>query len=89
MKVSEEIEKVGYELIGKHKICVLSFRHKTIPVNAIHTYMKERGWGFSICQKPWALQFSFTPLSCSKRDEMIKDLKGCVEFYKTNECPKK
>lgn len=20
---------------------------------------------------------------------MIKDLKGCVEFYKTNECPKK
>lgn len=51
--------------------------------------MKQRGWGLSVLQKPFAFQFSFTPLSCLKRDEMIKDLRECVEYYEKNEWPKK
>ena len=35
-------------------------------------------------QKPYAFQFSFTPLNCVKSEEMIKDMKECVEFYTKN-----
>jgi hypothetical protein len=52
--------------------------------------MKGKGWGFSLCQKPISFQFSFTPLSATKVDEMIKDMKECIDFYtKNNEFPKK
>ena len=58
-------------------------------MNAIMTYMKEKGWGFSMTAKPLAFQFSFTPLSCQKSDEMIKDMKDCLEFVKKNGNPDK
>jgi len=71
-------------------LCVLSFRHKTMPANPIQTFMKKKGWGYSLCQKPIAFQFSFTPLSATKVDEMIKDMKECIDYYtKNNDFPKK
>lgn len=69
--------------------CVISFRHKMIPLNAILTFMKGKGWNFSITQKPLAFQFSFTPLNCQRRDEMVKDMKECIDYYKKNGYPTK
>jgi len=52
--------------------------------------MKKKGWGYSLCQKPISFQFSFTPLSATKVDEMIKDMKECIDYYtKNNDFPKK
>lgn len=68
---------------------MISFRHRSLPLNAILTFMKGKGWNFSITQKPLAFQFSFTPLSCQKSDDMIKDMKECIDFYKKNGFPTK
>jgi hypothetical protein len=68
---------------------VLSFRHKTIPINAILTYIKKKGWGFTLNARPLCFQFSFTPLSCTKSDDMISDMKECIEYYKKNGYPTK
>lgn len=46
--------------------------------------MKKKKWGFSMLQKPFAFQFSFTPLSATKTDDMIKDMKECVDYYTKN-----
>lgn len=49
--------------------------------------MKTRGWGLSIQQKPTCLHFSFTPLNSLQSEEMIKDFREMVEFYKKNPVP--
>ena len=87
--MSSEFEKLGFEILSKAKLCVFSFKHKKIPVNAIQSFMKERGWGFSINQNPLSFQFSLTPMNCTKSDEMIKDMKECLAFYEKNGYPKK
>lgn len=48
-------------------------------MNSVHTFMKKRGWGLSLLQKPLALHYSFTPLNCTTKDEMIKDFRECIE----------
>ncbi len=68
---------------------MLAFKHKSIPVNAIQVFMKGKGWAFSLSRKPMSFQFSFTPLSCLKSDEMIKDMKECIDFYNKNGYPAK
>ena len=75
--------------MSKPKICVLSFRHKSIPANPIQTFMKQKGWGFSLSQNPTAFQFSLTPLSATKVDDMIKDMKECIDYFSKNDYPKK
>lgn len=68
---------------------MISFRHKVIPLNAILKFMKGKGWGFTVTAKPLCFQFSFTPLSCLKKDDMIRDMKECIEFYNKNGFPQK
>ena len=51
--------------------------------------MKGKGWGFSITAKPLCFQFSFTPHNCTKSDEMIRDMKECIDFYTKNGYPAK
>lgn len=81
--------KLGFIIISKDNICVLSFKHSTIPFNAVFIFMKEKGWGFSVNLNPFSFQFSFTPLNCMKSDDMIRDIKECVAFYEKNPFPAK
>ena len=60
-----------------------------IPLNAILTFMKKKEWGFTITAKPLCFQFSFTPLSCLKADDMIRDMKECIEYINKNGYPDK
>jgi glutamate/tyrosine decarboxylase-like PLP-dependent enzyme len=78
VKVGEEFKKLGFEILNKDNVCVLSFRHQKFTANSIQAFMKNKGWGFSMLQKPYAFQFSFTPMNCTKSEEMIKDMKECV-----------
>ena len=50
--VSDELEKMGFSIFTRKKICVLSFVHKRIPMHAIYGFMKQKGWGLTILQKP-------------------------------------
>lgn len=47
--------------------------------------MKKKGWGLAILQNPLAIHFSFTPLNCTKRDELIKDFKECISYLEKNQ----
>lgn len=71
--------------MGKPNICVLSFRHKKHSVSNIVNFMKKKGWSLGVLQNPLAIHFSFTPLNCTKRDEMIKDFKECIAHIEKNE----
>ena len=51
--------------------------------------MKGKEWNFSVTRKPLCFQFSFTPLSCLKSDDMIKDMKECIAYYQKNGYPTK
>ena len=88
-KVGSEFAKLGFEILNKENICVICFRHKQLPLNAILTFMKKKGWGFSVTLRPLAFQFSFTPLSCLKSDEMISDMKEAIEHINKNGYPDK
>lgn len=68
---------------------MLALRHKTVPLNDVQIYMKDREWGFSVNQNPFCMQFSLTPASYHRTDEMLADLKACVEDFKKNPTPKK
>ncbi len=46
--------------------------------------MKKRGWGLALVQRPLAIHFSFTPLNCPKKDEMVSDLKDCLKELAKN-----
>lgn len=46
--------------------------------------MKTRGWGLALLQKPLSIHFSFTPINCLKKDEMVKDFKDCVAYLSKN-----
>jgi hypothetical protein len=47
--------------------------------------MKKKGWGLAVLQNPLSIHFSFTPLNCTKRDEMIKDFKECIAHMEKND----
>ena len=47
--------------------------------------MKKKGWSLGVLQNPLAIHFSFTPLNCTKRDEMIKDFKECIVHIEKND----
>lgn len=66
--------------MGDPKLCVFSCRHKKFSVNSVVKFMKKRGWGLALLQRPISIHFSLTPLNCLKRDEMIKDFKECIDF---------
>lgn len=82
--MAKELRALGFEVFGEPNICIISFRHKKYSVNKVQKFMKNRGWGLALLQKPLSIHFSFTPLNCLKRDEMLKDLKECVEFLEKN-----
>jgi glutamate/tyrosine decarboxylase-like PLP-dependent enzyme len=82
--VSSELKKLDFEVLGNPRVCIVSFRHKRFSAGSVFKFMKTKGWGFALLQNPLSIHFSFTPLNCLKRDEMIKDLKECVEYLTKN-----
>jgi hypothetical protein len=71
-------------VFGEPKVCIISFKHKKYSVKTVYKFMKKRGWGLSLLQKPLSIHFSFTPLNCLKKDELLKDLKECCEYLEKN-----
>jgi hypothetical protein len=39
----------------------------------------------ALLQNPLSIHFSFTPLNCTKREELIKDFKECIAYIEKNE----
>ena len=66
--MKSDLEKIGFEIYGNPTSCVISFVHKTHSISSIQGYMKKKGWGLALLQKPLAIHFSFTPLNCLKRE---------------------
>ncbi len=50
--------------------------------------MKERKFNLSLNQKPMSFHFSFTPLNCTKVNDMIEAFKECIKNFELNP-PKK
>ncbi len=73
--MAKELKKLNFEIFGDPNICIISFNHKKHSASRVHKFMKKRGWGLSLLQKPLSIHFSFTPLNCTKKDEMLKDLR--------------
>ena len=78
--MAKELRNLNFEVFGDPKVCIISMVHKRYSVNKVFKFMKKKGWGLSLMQKPLSLHFSFTPLNCLKKDEMLKDFKECCDF---------
>lgn len=82
--MAKELRKLNFEVFGNPDVCIISFTHKKHSANGVQKFMKKKGWGLALLQKPLSIHFSFTPLNCLKKDELLKDLKECCDYLDKN-----
>ena len=86
--LATELRKLGFNVFGEPKICCIGFDHPKYSLSAIQNFVKDRKFHFSLNQKPMCFHFSFTPLNCTRVNEMVEAFKECIKSFELDP-PKK
>lgn len=77
-KIERGVKRLGFEVLGKPQLGIVSFAHPEIDALRIYAQMHKRGWFTAALVEPRALHLMLSPKHNEVADEYLADLESAL-----------
>ena len=86
-RIQAGVEALGFSVMGRPLLGILSFSHKDVNCMAIWAKLRERGWFASLNTEPLALHLMLSPFHAEVADAYLADLAWALKAAQGSSAP--
>lgn len=86
-RIQAGVEALGFSVMGRPQLGILSFSHKDVNCMAIWAKLRERGWFASLNTEPLALHLMLSPFHAEVADAYLADLDWALNAARGSSAP--